>query len=99
MVAVRVAHAARVSKSLDTSYKITKLVKFSTKRDSRLRTIHKREYYENKDNCSSKLITLRLFSGIRWTVRGSSLTNIYQNYQELEELWCWCLMEYKDREV
>ena len=25
--------------------------------------------------------------------------NIYKNYQELEDLWRWCLTEYKDREA
>ena len=41
---------------------------------------------------------MRLFSETRWTVTGSSLTIIYENYRELEELWDWCLDEYKDRE-
>ena len=36
--------ATFVSKSLDTLYKITRLVKFSHKRDSHLRKIHEEEY-------------------------------------------------------
>ena len=86
-----IGNAAVASKSVDTSYKITKLVKFSPKCDSHLQKIHEEEYYENKENCSSKFTTLRLFSGTRWTVRASSLASIYENYQELKELWCWCL--------
>ena len=39
--------AAIVLKSLDTSYKITKLTKFFPKRDSHLRKIYKEEYCEN----------------------------------------------------
>ena len=88
-----------VSKSLDTSYEITKLVKFSPKRDSHLRKIHEEEYFANEETCSSKCTTLRLFSETRWTVRASSLMSIYENYEELEELWHWCLLEYKDREA
>ena len=45
-----------------------------------------------------KVLTLRLFSETRWTVRGASLTSIYENYKELEELWDWCLDKYKDTE-
>ena len=92
-----IRNAAVVSKSLGTSYEITKLVHFSPKRKSNLRKNYEEEYYENEQNCSSKFTTLRLFSGTRWTVRAGSLTSIYENY--LEELWCWCLMEYKGREA
>ena len=43
--------------------------------------------------------TLRLFSQISWNVRASSLTSICEDYKELEELWNWCLVEYRDREA
>ena len=88
-----------VSNSLDTSYEITKLVKFSPKHDSHLRKVHEEEYYENEEKLSGKMQTLRLFRKTRWTVRVSSLTSICENYKELEELWNWCLVEYKDREA
>ena len=88
-----------ISKSINTSHEITKLVKFSPKHDSHLRKIHKEECCQNKDHCTSQFSTLRLFSETRWTVRASSLPSIYENYKELEELWDWCLNEYKDREV
>ena len=52
-----------------------------------------------EENCSSKFITLRLFCGTRCAVRAGSLTSIYKNYKDLEELWRWCLTEYKDREA
>ena len=42
---------------------------------------------------------MRLFSETRWTVRAKSLESIYENYEELEELWDWCSSEYKDRET
>ena len=88
-----------VSNSLDTSYEITKLVKFSPKHGSHLRKIHEEEYYENEEKLSGKMQTLRLFSQVRWTVRASSLTSISENYKDLEELWNWCLVGYKDREA
>ena len=95
----RIRSVTVVSKSLNTSYESTKLAKFSPKRGSHLRKIHEAEYYENEENCSCKITTLTLLSGTRWTVGAGSLTSIYENYQQLEELWHWCLMEYKDREA
>ena len=77
------------------SYEITKLVKFSPKRESNLPKIHEEEYYQNKDPCTSKFSSLRMFSEAPWTVRASSLTSIYRNCKELEELWYWDLDEYK----
>ena len=57
------------------------------------------EYYQNEDHCTSKFSTLRLFSEIRWTVRAKALKSIYENYKGLEELWDWCLDEYKNTEA
>ena len=42
-----IRNATIVSKLLDASNEITKLVKFSPKRDSHLRKIHEEEYYQN----------------------------------------------------
>ena len=67
----RIRNPTIVSKSLDTSYEITKLVKFSPKHDSQLQKIHKEEYCQNKDHCASKFSKRRLFSETRWTVRAS----------------------------
>ena len=75
-----------VSNSLDTSYETKKLVKFSPKRDPRLRKIQEEEYYENEEKLTGKMQTMRLFSQTRWTVRASSLTSICENYKELNEL-------------
>ena len=44
------------------------------------------------------LKTVRLFSEARWTVRAGSLSSIYENYKELDQLWTWCLDVYKDTE-
>ena len=86
-----------VSKWLATSYRITKLVKFSPKRDSSLRKIHEEEYYDD-DEHNDMLKTVRLFSETRWTVRAGSLSSIYENYKELDQLWTWYLDVYKDTE-
>ena len=86
-----------VSKSLATSYEISKLVKFSPKRDSHLRKIHEEEHYDD-DEHNDMLKTVRLFSETRWTVRAGSLSSIYENYKELDQLWTWCLDVYKDTE-
>ena len=40
-----------------------------------------------------------MFSGTRWTVEAGLLASTYENYQELEELWRWYLIECKDREA
>ena len=87
-----------VSKSLATSYEITELVKFSPKRDSHLRKIHEEEYYDD-DEHNDMLKTVRLFSETRWAVRAGSLSSIYENYKELDQLWTWCLDVYKDTEL
>ena len=52
-----------------------------------------------KFTINGKMETLRLFSQTHWTVRASSLTSICENYKELEDLWNWCLVEYKDRKA
>ena len=94
-----IKNSITVLNSLDMSYEITKLVKFSSKRYSHLRKIHEEEYYKNKEKLSGKMETLRLFSQTCWTVRASSLTSICKNCKELQELWNWCLVEYKDRKA
>ena len=94
-----IRNAAVVLKLLDTLYEITKLVKFSLKGGSHLQKIHEEEHYVNEENCSSKFTALILLNGTRWTTRAGSLTSIYKNNQELEELWRWCLTEYKNREA
>lgn len=88
-----------VAKSLSTSFEITKLVKYSPKRDSHLRKIHEIQAQEETERECSKASTVRLFSETRWTVRAKSLESIYENYEALEDLWDWCSSQYKDRET
>ena len=74
-----IRNVAVVSKSLDTSYKITKLLRFSPQRDLRLRKIHEEEYCKIEKKCSRKFTTLILFSGTRWTVRAAKYTKTTRN--------------------
>ena len=50
-----IRNVAAASKPLDTSYEVTKLVKFSRKCDSHLRKIHEEEYYENEQIVATNL--------------------------------------------
>ena len=53
-------------------------------------------FKENDEQKKTK--TIRLFSDTRWTVRCDALVSIIQHYEELKELWKWCLKEHKDKE-
>ena len=87
-----------VSKSLATSYEITKLVKFSPKWDSHLRKIHEEEYYDD-DKVDGMLKSVRLFSETGWKVCGGLLRSIYDNCKDLDQLWTWCLEVYMNQEL
>ena len=80
--------------SLDTSFEITKLVKFSPKRESHLKEIIAEDMsteFANK--------TIRNFSQTRWTVRAKSLQSIFIFYKKLKNLWDWCLSEYGEPDI
>ena len=72
------------SDALDTAFEITKLIKFSPKRDSALN--HIRE--ESGEECGPRI---RKFYPTRWTVRGNSVQSIPTNYNNLKQLWEECL--------
>ena len=83
---------------LETSLAISKLAKKSPKRESQLITIHTKGLFTENDE-QNKTKTIRVFSDTRWTVRCGALVSIIQHYEELKELWKWCLKEYKDTET
>ena len=84
--------------ALDTSFEITKSVKYSPKRESALKAIQGNvSCAEDEDEGYRK--NIRMFCQTRWTVRAASLNSIFQNYTQLEELWDWCLTEYQDTEA
>ena len=80
--------------SLDTTYEITKLIKYSPKRDSRLEQIQKSMSAEEK-NFSG----IRLLCPTRWTVRAESMKSILDNYPTLQELWTWSIENCSDTEM
>ena len=70
--------------TLETAFEITKLVKFSPKRDAEFSKISSAMEEDAK-------VGLRKFCPTRWTVRGESINSIIQNYNVLRELWDRCL--------
>ena len=70
----------------------------SPKRESQLITIHTKGLFTENDE-QNKTKTIRVFSDTRWTVRCGAFVSIIQHYEELKELWKWCLKEYKDTET
>ena len=84
--------------ALEISLEIPKLVKKSLKRESQVITTHTKELFTENDE-QNKTKTIRVFSDTRWTVRCGALVSIIQHYEELRELWKWCLKEYKDTET
>ena len=69
-------------------------LKKSPKRESQLITIYTKGLFtENDEQIKTK--TIRIFSDARWT----ALVSIIQHYEELKELWKWCLKEYKVTET
>ena len=84
--------------ALETSLELSKLAKKSPKRESQLITIHTKGLFTENDE-QNKTKTIRAFSDTRWTVRCSALVRIIQHYDELKELWKWCLKEYQDTET
>ena len=77
---------------------LLKIVKKSPKHESQLITIHTKGLFTENDE-QNKTKTIRVFSDTRWTARCGALVSIIQHYEELKELWKWCLKEYKDTET
>ena len=74
------------SEALESAYEITKLIKYSPKRNAQFNKIAS----EHKDDKRSAGI--RKFCPTRWTVRGESICSILENYNVLKELWESCLL-------
>ena len=94
--------------TIDTTFELTKLVKKSPKRDSKLKIIkneilrdeHDKNDDEENDEIFHKIkATITLFCPTRWTVRGKCLNGVIENYDELQELWEWSLDNVSDSEM
>ena len=77
-----VSETIRTSKvmkdALDTTFKISKVIKLSPKRDSLFRKL--------KSDLSPGVPGFRTLFPTRWKVRGSSFKSVAQNYGTLQEL-------------
>lgn len=73
--------------ALDTAFEITRLIKFSPKRNAafdRIKSSH-------EDDCYPSPIGIRTFCHTQWTVRGDAIESILANYNTLGILWDECL--------
>ena len=77
--------------ALDTAFEISKLLKFSPKRDQM--------FEELKKKFSPDSPGFRVLCPTRWTVRAESLRSILENYTTLQELWDTALETRLDAEV
>ena len=84
--------------ALDTTLEITKLIKKSPKRDSKLDEI-KSEAKVISDEYVGDVETITLLCPTRWTVRAKSLNSVMSNYTYLIELWEWAAKNCSDSEM
>ena len=73
--------------ALETAFEISKLVKFSPKRNAAFDRI---KADTPEDDCHTG-VGIRSFCPTRWTVRGDSISSILDNYNVLKQLWDECL--------
>ena len=73
--------------ALETAFEISKLVKFSPKRNAAFDRI-KADMTEEESHIR---VGIRSFCPTRWTVRGDSVASILDNYNVLHQLWEECL--------
>ena len=65
--------------TFDTTFEVSKLVKFSPKRDV--------QFEKLKADLAPNSPGFRVLCPIRWTVRAASLKSVLNNYMVLQELW------------
>ena len=68
--------------TLETAFEITRLVKFSPKRNAAFDKIR-----AAKEDDNQSPVGLRTFCHTRWTVREDSLESVVANYNSLLQLW------------
>ena len=81
--------------AMETAFEITKLIKFSPKRNAAFDRIKA----EPKEEESGIGVGIRTFCPTRWTVRGNAIESILENYQVLNQLWEECLETRLDPDV
>ena len=81
-----------LKETLEDAYELTKLIKYSPKRQAALKNIQKQLKIENLKlpvggNTDAETFSrLRLFCPTRWVVRAKSLHSIYNNYRSVPEM-------------
>ena len=94
-------NSALLKHAIDNTFDLTKLVKKSPKKDSKLKEIqnsltiaddrNNEDYELNKAKPS-----ISMFCPTRWTVRGKYLMAIIENFDELQRLWEWAIENTSD---
>ena len=74
--------------ALDTAFEVSKLIRFSPKRNYALDCIKAENSAEEESGPSHGI---RSFCPTRWTVRGDAIESILDNYDDLKRLWQECL--------
>ena len=83
---------SKVMKScLDTAYEITKLIKYSPRREA--------IFHALKNELSPSTCGIRVLCPTRWTVRAESLASILSNYSVLRATWDDCIAVCRDTEL
>ena len=92
-----VKSVALLKETLEDAYELTKLVKYSPKRQAALKNIQEELKIENLklpvDDNNTEADTfsrLRLFSPTRWTVRAKALHSIFNNYKPMLDMLACC---------
>lgn len=76
------------SDALDTAFEISKLIKFSPKRNASFDRIKVRATEDSGSN-----VGIKTLCPTRWTVHGNSIGSMLENYSILNQLWEECLEE------
>ena len=80
-----------VKDALDITHEVSKLLKYSPRRDSMFEKI--------KAEVSPDTAGFRVLCPTHWTVRGATLASVIENYSVLQDLWVECIDCTKDTEM
>ena len=84
--------------TIDTTFELTKLIKFSPKRDAVLCNLQSQINNEAfEDFVKPPQVTP--FCPTRWTICADCLNAVIENYDQLQELWEWSLQNSNDTET
>ena len=94
-------NSALLKHTIDNTFELTKLVKKSPKKDSKLKEIQNSlAIADDRDNEDYELNkakpSISMFCPTRWTVHGKCLMAIIENFDELQRLWEWAIENTSD---